>query len=92
MGKLAHGVLEQILSRANLLQVWKRVRANGGAAGIDGVTTEDFPAWLQDHWSEVKASLLDGSYRPSPVRRHEIPKRSGANIVLDDFDKELESR
>ena len=58
------------------------MRANGGAAGVDGVTIKDFPAWLSEHWPEVKASLLDGSYRPSPVRRHEIPKRSGGKRGL----------
>ena len=58
------------------------MRANGGAAGVDGITIEDFPVWLRDHWSEVKASLLDGTYRPAAVRRHEIPKRSGGKRPL----------
>ena len=58
------------------------MRANGGAAGVDGITIKEFPAWLSAHWSEVKASLLDGSYKPSPVRRHEIPKRSGGKRPL----------
>ena len=75
-------MLEQILNRANLLRAWHRVRANGGAAGVDGVTIDDFPAWLRDHWLEVRASLLDGSYRPEPVKRHEIPKRSGGKRPL----------
>ena len=75
-------MLELILNRANLLRAWKRVRANCGAGGVDGVIIEDFPAWLRAHWSEVKALLLDGSYRPAPVRRHEIPKRSGGKRPL----------
>ena len=75
-------MLERILNRANLLCAWKRVAANGGAAGVDGLTIDDFPSWLRDHWSEVKASILDGSYKPSPVRRHEIPKRSGGKRPL----------
>ena len=75
-------MLEQLLNRANLLQAWKRVRANGGAAGVDGLTIKEFPAWLSDHWSEVKASLLDDSYRPAPVRRHEIAKRGGGKRPL----------
>ena len=58
------------------------MRANGGAAGVDGLTIKEFPAWLSDHWSAVKASLLDGSYRPAPVRRHEIPKRGGGKRPL----------
>ncbi len=75
-------MLEQILNRANLLQAWKRVRANGGVAGIDGLTIDDFPVWLRNHWFEVKASILGGSYKPSPVKRHEIPKRSGGKRPL----------
>lgn len=75
-------MLEQILSRANLLQAWERVRANGGAAGVDEVTIKDFPAWLSTRWPDIKTSLLDGSYRPAPVRRHEIPKRSGGKRPL----------
>ena len=61
-------LLEQLLNRANLLRAWKRVRANGGAAGVDGLAIKDFPAWLQAYWPEVKASLLDSSYKPSSVR------------------------
>ena len=61
-------MLEQLLNRANLLRAWKRVRANGGAAGVDGLAIKDFPAFLEAYWPEVKASLLDGSYKPSPVR------------------------
>ncbi len=75
-------MLEQILNQANLLRAWKRVRANGGAAGIDGLAIKDFPEWLRGHWAAVKASLLDGTYRPAPVRRHEIPKRSGGKRPL----------
>ncbi len=78
-------MLRQILNQANLLRAWKRVRANGGAAGIDGLAIKDFPAWLQVHWAAVKASLLDGTYRPTPVRRHEIPKRSGGPAVAGSF-------
>ncbi len=43
---------------------------------------KDFPVWLEAYWPEVKASLLDGSYKPSPVRRHEIPKRRGGKRPL----------
>ena len=75
-------MLELILNRANLLRAWKRVRANCGAAGVDGVIIEDFPAWLRAHWCEVKASLLDDNYRPAPVKRHDIPKRSGGKRPL----------
>ncbi|OGC07293.1 group II intron reverse transcriptase/maturase [candidate division KSB1 bacterium RBG_16_48_16] len=82
-------MLEQILSRANLLKAWQRVKANGGAAGVDGITIEDFPAYLQKYWSEIKRQLLEDTYLPAPVKRVEIPKRSGGKrplgipIVLD---------
>ena len=75
-------MLEQILERSNLLRAWKRVRSNGGAGGVDGIGIDDFPAWLRRHWPRIKASILDGSYRPRPVRRHEIPKRSGGKRKL----------
>jgi RNA-directed DNA polymerase len=75
-------MLERILSRDNLLRAWQRVRANKGAAGVDGITVDDFPAYLREHWSEIKRKLLDGTYRPSPVKRVEIPKRSGGKRPL----------
>ncbi len=75
-------MLEQILNRANLLRAWHRVRANQGAAGVDGVTIEGFPAQLKQHWSAIRSSLLDGTYQPQPVKRHEIPKRSGGKRPL----------
>lgn len=75
-------MLEQILERSNLLRAWKRVRSNGGAGGVDGVGIDDFPQWLRQHWPRIKTSILEGSYRPGPVRRHEIPKRSGGTRSL----------
>ena len=84
-------MLEQILSPNNLNRAWKRVKANKGAAGIDGMTTDEFPAYIAKHWVQIKQRLLDGTYRPSPVLRVEIPKRSGGKrslgipTVLDRF-------
>ncbi len=75
-------MLERILSRDNLLLAWKRVKANKGKPGVDGVTIDDFPAYLQEHWSQIKIKLLNGSYRPQPVLRVEIPKRSGGKRPL----------
>ncbi|NIW96193.1 MAG: group II intron reverse transcriptase/maturase, partial [Phycisphaerae bacterium] len=75
-------MLEQILSRANLLLAWKRVKANGGAAGIDGISIDEFPVYLWEHWAEIKRLLLQGTYKPSPVKRVEIPKRSGGKRPL----------
>ena len=73
-------MLEQILSTGNLNRAWKRVKANKGAAGIDGKTIEVLPAFIAKHWAEIRQQLLDGTYRPSPVLRVEIPKRSAVSV------------
>jgi RNA-directed DNA polymerase len=75
-------MLEQILTRTNLQRAWKRVRQNQGAPGIDGVSIDEFPEQVRKHWSEIKRSILEGSYKPSPVKRVEIPKRSGGRRPL----------
>lgn len=75
-------MLERILTRANLLKAWQQVKANKGKAGVDGVTIDDFPVYLWEHWHETKRKLLDDTYRPSPVLRVEIPKRSGGRRPL----------
>jgi RNA-directed DNA polymerase len=82
-------LLERILSRENMLKAWKRVKANKGAPGIDGVIIEAFPEYLKEHWPCVREELFAGTYQPSPVRRVEIPKSIGGfrplgiPIVLD---------
>ena len=58
-----------------LQAAWKRVRANKGAAGVDGMTIDEFPAWAKDgNWIKVTTELETGQYSPSPVRRVEIDK------------------
>jgi RNA-directed DNA polymerase len=69
--------MERILDRTNMQRAWKRVNANKGAPGIDGMTVEEFPAFARSHWPAIRQALLDGTYQPSPVRRVEIPKRVG---------------
>jgi len=78
-GKEADGadLLERILSRENLNKAYKRVRANKGAPGIDGMTVEDALPWLQQHRTELLDSIKAGKYKPQPVRRKEIPKPDG---------------
>jgi group II intron reverse transcriptase/maturase len=76
------GTLERILSRENLTAALKRVRANRGAPGIDGMTTHDLAAYLQTEWIRIKGALLAGTYRPQPVRRVEIPKPGGGKRML----------
>jgi RNA-directed DNA polymerase len=68
-----------------------RVKRNKGAAGIDGMSVEDLPAYLKEHWPAIRVQLLAGTYKPQPVRRVEIPKASGGTrplgipTVLDRF-------
>src|SRR5262249_36120872 len=84
-------LMEAILERDNLKKALARVKANRGAAGIDGMTVEDLTPYLKEHWATIRARLLDGSYRPQPVRRVEIPKAAGGMrslgipTVLDRF-------
>ena len=71
-------LIERVLQRENILTAWKQVRANEGAAGIDGMTLEAFPDWAKDgHWKRIMTELRSGHYRPSPVRRVEIEKPDG---------------
>jgi len=70
-------LLERILSRENMLRAWKRVKANKGAAGVDGISIAEFPGFIRDRWEDIRKSLLEGSYQPLPVLRVEIPKPDG---------------
>jgi len=70
-------LLERILSKSNMQRAWKRVRANKGAPGIDNMSIAEFPDFAREHWNAIRESLSDGSYKPLPVKRVEIPKPSG---------------
>jgi group II intron reverse transcriptase/maturase len=84
-------LLERVLTRANLQRALKQVRSNHGAPGIDGMTVDELPEHLRHHWTELRAQLVRGAYRPQPVRRVEIPKPDGTQrplgipTVLDRF-------
>jgi group II intron reverse transcriptase/maturase len=73
---------EMVFSRGNLAEALRRVERNAGAAGIDGMSTQELRPWLKDHWPEVRSQLDAGIYRPSPVRRVMIPKPSGGERML----------
>ena len=75
-------LLEKILERDNLIAAWKRVRQNKGAAGVDGMKISDFRDFLVEHWEMIRQKLMEGTYRPSPVRRVEIPKPDGTKRPL----------
>lgn len=70
-------LLSQALARANLVMAWKRVKANRGSAGVDGKSIAETAEHLKTHWPGIREALLDGSYRPWPVRRVQIPKPDG---------------
>jgi RNA-directed DNA polymerase len=70
-------LLHQALTRENLARAWKRVKANAGSAGADGLTVGQTAEYLRVHWPRVKEELLAGRYRPQPVRRVQIPKPGG---------------
>jgi RNA-directed DNA polymerase len=76
------GLWEQAFSKANLIRALRRVERNAGAPGVDGLTTEEFRGWLNEHWGEVRGAFGTGTYRPSPVRRVEIPKPDGGVRLL----------
>lgn len=75
-------LLEQVLDRENLLQALKRVKANRGAPGIDGMTVKELPEYLKEAWPSIREALFAGTYQPSPVRRVEIPKPGGGVRLL----------
>ncbi|MNJ40426.1 Group II intron-encoded protein LtrA [compost metagenome] len=73
-------LLERILDRDNLNRAYKQVKSNHGAPGVDGMTVEAALPWLQEHRDELLQSIREGSYKPSPVRRKEIPKPDGSGV------------
>ena len=73
---------ERIFSRKNLLAALKRVERNGGAPGVDGMTTEELADHLREHWLSIRARLDAGVYQPSPVKRTMIPKGGGGERQL----------
>jgi retron-type reverse transcriptase len=78
----AGDLLEQALARENLARAWKRVKANKGSAGVDRRTVQDTGEYLKDAWPEIRQRLLDGTYKPEPVRRVGIPKPGGGTREL----------
>ena len=76
------GLLYRALARGNLQRAWKRVKANKGAAGVDGLSIEQTAERLLTEWARIRAQLLSGLYRPSPVRRVMIAKADGSQREL----------
>lgn len=74
---LTVSLMEEVTERDNLNRAYLRVKANKGAAGMDGMSVDELSAWIAAHKERFIASLLDGSYQPQPVRGVEIPKPGG---------------
>jgi len=75
-------LLEKVIDRNNLNLAYKRVKRNGGSHGVDGMKVEELLPYLKQHGDQIRHDLLDGKYRPQPVRRVEIPKPDGGGVRL----------
>ena len=75
-------LMDQVVSRQNMREALQRVKRNNGAAGIDKVTAKALTDHLMERWRDIRASLLEGTYQPQPVRRVEIPKPTGGTRSL----------
>src|SRR2546422_4699095 len=75
-------LMEVVCEQDNCKQALKRVKANKGSAGIDGMTVEKLPLYLKQHWPAIREQLLSGTYKPQPVKRVEIPKPDGGMRAL----------
>jgi len=85
-------LMEEVCERENLKKALRRVKANKGSAGVDGMTVGEITGYLKQHWPAIREQLLNGTYEPKPVRRVEIPKPDGGGVrklgipsVLDRF-------
>src|ERR1700674_2220256 len=85
-------LMEEVCERENLKEALRRVKANKGSAGVDGMTIGGITDYLKQHWPAIREQLLSGTYAPQPVRRVEIPKPDGGGVrklgipsVLDRF-------
>jgi len=84
-------LMEEVCERENCKRALARVKANKGSAGVDGMTVQQLPEHLKQHWPAIREQLLSGTYKPQPVKRVEIPKpgggvrKLGIPAVLDRF-------
>lgn len=75
-------LMEEVCERANLKDAVRRVQANKGSPGVDGMTVDDLTGYLKQHWPTLREQLLNGTYEPQPVRRVDIPKPDGGVRTL----------
>ena len=90
-GPIAPALMEEVVRRENLVKALKRVQANKGSPGVDGMTVDELPGYLKEHWPRIRQELLGGTYRPQRVKQVLIPKPGGGTrklgipTVLDRF-------
>jgi RNA-directed DNA polymerase len=88
---MAERLMEEVCERENCKQALRRVKGNKGSPGVDGMTVHQLPGYLKQHWPAIREQLLNGTYKPQPVRRVEIEKpeggvrKLGIPTVLDRF-------
>ena len=75
-------LMEQVVTQENATAAWLAVKRNGGAPGIDGMTTDKLAGHIRAHWESIGHKLVTGTYVPTPVRRKEIPKPNGGSRTL----------
>ena len=75
-------MFEKMLQPETMMAAWKRVKANKGSAGIDGMCIEEFPEFIRQHWESIRGKLLEGSYEPSPLKRVYLKKPDGSRRIL----------
>jgi RNA-directed DNA polymerase len=85
-------LIEEVCERENLKEALRRVKANKGSPGVDGMTVDGLTGYLKQHWPAIREQLLSGTYEPKPVKRVKIPKPDGGGVrklgipsVLDRF-------
>lgn len=88
---ISEQLMEEVIERGNLREALRRVKANKGSPGVDGMTVDELAGYLREHWPGIREQLLSGTYKPQPVKRVEIPKpgggvrKLGIPTVLDRF-------
>lgn len=82
VSEYSSGLLERILETSNMNLAYKRVKANKGSHGVDGMTVNELLQFLKQNGTQIRQSILEGTYKPQPVRRVEIPKADGGKRLL----------
>jgi hypothetical protein len=82
LSELPENLMEQIVDMQNVEKAWRKVKANKGAPGPDGITLDTFPESFRDEWPAIRQQLLDGTYAPQPARRKSISKDDGSERHL----------